>query len=135
MNTLTQALEAMKVVCGIYRMTNTQTGKFYIGSSVDIRGRWYKHLSHLRRGIHANAHLQAAFTQSGEDAFLFQLVEACEPGALLALEQYHIDCAWQREAETLSWLHPHPSGSSPVGAQIGGQQQSAGMAQGGSASA
>lgn len=91
MNTLTKALEAMKGVCGIYRMTNTQTGKFYIGSSVDIRNRWYKHLSHLRRGIHANAHLQAAFTQSGEDAFLFELVEACEPGALLALEQYHID--------------------------------------------
>ena len=91
MNTLTKALEAVNGVCGIYRMTNTKTGKFYIGSSVDIRKRWYKHLSHLRRGIHANAHLQAAFTQSGEDAFLFQLVEACEPGALLALEQQHID--------------------------------------------
>ena len=36
MNTLTKALEAMKGVCGIYRMTNTQTGKFYIGISVEV---------------------------------------------------------------------------------------------------
>lgn len=45
-------------ICGVYKITNKETGKFYIGSSVDIRQRWYAHKSKLRRGVHSNQHLQ-----------------------------------------------------------------------------
>ena len=30
-------------VSGIYKITNTITGEFYIGSSKNIRQRWYTH--------------------------------------------------------------------------------------------
>jgi group I intron endonuclease len=52
---------------GIYRIVNKVNGKFYIGSSVDITKRWYSHLSHLQRNIHANTHLQHAFNKYGRN--------------------------------------------------------------------
>lgn len=78
-------------VCGIYRIRNTINGKFYVGSSVNVEGRIFKHLSFLRRGIHPNAHLQAAFTLYGESAFAYELIEECGKDQLLACEQSHID--------------------------------------------
>lgn len=83
-------LQHMKV-SGVYKITNTANGKFYVGSSVNVRNRLHKHLSQLRRGIHANGHLQGAFTRDGEQALEFQLLEACAPDALLTMEQRHLD--------------------------------------------
>lgn len=78
-------------LCGIYEILNAANGKFYVGSSVNVEGRIFKHLSALRRGVHKNAHLQAAFTKYGEDAFEYLLIEVCEPPELLAREQHNID--------------------------------------------
>lgn len=76
---------------GIYKILNTLTGKFYIGSSISVRNRFYKHLSQLRLGRHRNAHLQAAFDRDGEAAFQFAVLELCERDQLLAREQHHLD--------------------------------------------
>lgn len=62
-------------VMGIYVITNTVTGKAYIGSSVCIRKRWWWHRSQLRRGAHHSAHLQAAWLKYGEAAFSFAIIE------------------------------------------------------------
>lgn len=78
-------------VPGIYKIINTENGKFYIGSSVNVEFRILKHLSHLRRNVHRNAHLQAAFNRYGEDAFDFQLMEICQREQLLEREQHYID--------------------------------------------
>lgn len=78
-------------VCGIYKIRNTQNGNFYIGSSVNVEGRIFKHLSFLRRGIHPNAHLQAAFALYGEDLFAYELLACCDRGSLLDEEQRYID--------------------------------------------
>lgn len=85
------AILNIECVPGVYRIQNTENGKFYIGSSVNIRWRAHKHLSHLRRGIHANAHLQAAFNKYGEQAFSVELVEVCDKADLLNFEQRHLD--------------------------------------------
>lgn len=49
-----------KGMSGIYKITNTKTGKIYIGSAVDLRRRLYAHLKSLRRNSHDNTYLQNA---------------------------------------------------------------------------
>lgn len=78
-------------VCGIYRIRNIINGGIYIGSTVNVAARIRKHLSFLRRGLHPNAHLQAAFTLYGEDAFVADVVETCDRGQLLVREQFYLD--------------------------------------------
>jgi group I intron endonuclease len=77
-------------VAGVYTITH-DSGKVYVGSSVDIRRRWQHHRRHLRRGSHSNSHLQAAWTKHGEDSFTFAVVEIAERGALIAREQAWLD--------------------------------------------
>lgn len=78
-------------VCGIYKIRNTANGNVYVGSSVNVESRIFKHLSFLRRGDHPNGHLQAAFALYGEAAFEYELIEACNRDQLLTREQHHID--------------------------------------------
>jgi group I intron endonuclease len=61
---------------GIYKIINVVTNSFYIGSSVNLQKRKSRHFSTLRRGVHANRHLQAAWNKHGEAAFVFAIVEA-----------------------------------------------------------
>lgn len=60
---------------GIYVIIHRDTAKAYVGSSMNIRTRWYWHRSQLRRGIHCNRMLQRAWAKYGEDAFAHEVVE------------------------------------------------------------
>lgn len=77
--------------CGIYQITNTVNGKFYIGSTNSLVNRKRSHLYCLRHGVHGNSHLQNAFNKYGEQAFLFELIEYCQENELLMVEQKLID--------------------------------------------
>lgn len=59
----------------IYKIINVINNKFYVGSAVDYEKRKTRHLWRLRRGDHANKHLQAAWLKYGEKAFVFAVVE------------------------------------------------------------
>ena len=61
--------------CGIYGFRNMVNGKWSIGQSGDIKRRKAVHFSCLRRGIHYNQHLQAAFKKYGEANFEFRIIE------------------------------------------------------------
>ncbi len=37
---------------GIYQIRNSQNGKLYIGSAVNVRNRWVEHRKLLRKGAH-----------------------------------------------------------------------------------
>src|SRR5262249_41507164 len=77
---------------GVYTIVNAVTGDAYIGSSVDIPTRMSRHRALLATGRHYNSRLQAAWNAFGEDAFLFDVLEAVEEHALLVLvEQRYID--------------------------------------------
>lgn len=78
-------------ICGVYKITNTVNGKFYVGSSKDIKGRWYQHKKKLREGIHGNLHLQNAWNLYGEDSFKFEIVEECDSAMQFEREQYYLD--------------------------------------------
>lgn len=79
-----------KHITGIYAITAAD-GRCYVGSSVNIRGRWAMHRWDLRRGRHANRKLQDAWTALGEDAFTFDEIERVERDRLLEREQHWMD--------------------------------------------
>lgn len=71
----------------IYKIINVVNNKFYVGSAVNFEKRKARHLWRLRRGDHANKHLQAAWGKYGEQAFVFAVVqEVPDSEDLLAAE-------------------------------------------------
>lgn len=77
---------------GIYRITCTPTGRFYVGSAICICDRWDNHRSELRRGIHHNRILQRAWVKYGETAFVFEVLEfVLIPEMLIVREQHYLD--------------------------------------------
>tara|TARA_R110000822_G_scaffold29595_1_gene86853 strand:- start:42 stop:776 length:735 start_codon:yes stop_codon:yes gene_type:complete len=60
---------------GIYKIFNIKNNKFYIGSAVDFTKRKRMHVWKLRKGTHANKHLQSAWNKYGEESFIFVLVQ------------------------------------------------------------
>ena len=76
--------------CGIYKITNTVTNKVYVGSSVDVQNREYKHFWMLERGSHDNSHLQKSFNKHGREQFLFEIIEYCDAANLVEKENCYI---------------------------------------------
>ncbi len=58
----------------IYTITNTISGKIYVGQARNVRKRWHSHQWHLKKGKHRNNHLQRSWDKHGETAFIFQVV-------------------------------------------------------------
>lgn len=58
---------------GIYKITNTRTGKAYIGQSVNMGNRWNQHQNELNRGTHHNEGLQRDWNRG--DKFNFRVLE------------------------------------------------------------
>lgn len=80
---------------GIYRISNTISGRFYIGSAKTFRERWANHKCSLAKGHHENTHLQRAWSKYGPDAFKFYILELVDdPLHLIEAEQRHIDAHW-----------------------------------------
>ena len=76
---------------GVYRITNLQNSKVYVGSTSLLKRRKADHWQLLRRGAHFNMHLQAAWNKYGEDSFVFSVLVTCGEADLLRLEQQFID--------------------------------------------
>lgn len=77
---------------GIYIIKNIINGKFYIGSSNNIKLRWNNHLSSLKRGEHHTIMLQRAWDKYGESAFQFEIAEeVTDESKLLTIEQNYLD--------------------------------------------
>lgn len=60
---------------GIYQILNKNNGKRYIGSSNNIKLRFYHHKNLLRKNAHHSKHLQASWDKNGEFVFDFNIVE------------------------------------------------------------
>jgi group I intron endonuclease len=59
----------------IYRITNMATGSYYIGSAESFARREWQHRYDLKRGVHKNPRLQAAWNKCGGDMFVFEVIE------------------------------------------------------------
>lgn len=81
---------------GIYKIRNKVNGKYYVGSSNNIKRRvLYEHFGMLRDGDHFNKHLQNAWNKYGEDSFEVLVVnpvgEKVTDEFLLEIEQVYLD--------------------------------------------
>ena len=76
---------------GIYKITNTNTNKVYIGSAVNIELRWKEHLNDLKKGLHHSIKLQRSFNKHGVNSFKFEIIEQCDRKDLIKHEQAYID--------------------------------------------
>jgi group I intron endonuclease len=77
--------------CGIYKILNKQNNKVYVGSSIDLPSREYKHFWMLKKGIHDNVYLQKSFNKHGIENFVFEILELCEEKDLILKENYYIN--------------------------------------------
>ena len=77
---------------GIYLIVNRLSGTTYVGSAArSLVYRWNRHRDELMRGVHPNAHLQAAWNKYGEAAFEFVVAERCPPKRCIRKEQEWMD--------------------------------------------
>ena len=65
----------------IYQITNMVNGKYYIGSAESFERRSWQHKSDMKRGVHKNPRLQAAWNNYGPEAFVFEVMEQVPVGA------------------------------------------------------
>lgn len=79
-------------VCGIYKITNINNMKCYVGQSVDIANRFTQHCR-CGCGIKTpkDNKLYAAMLKNGLDQFTFEIVEICPQEELNEKEKYYID--------------------------------------------
>ena len=77
--------------CGVYRINNMVNGKVYIGSSKNIKERWWNHRHDLELNQHTNQHLQRSYNKYGKDNFLFEILELCPEDERHDIEREYID--------------------------------------------
>ena len=81
----------MSKISGIYKITNTITGDFYIGSSKNVKRRWESHKWPSTWKKHSNSQLYLDMRKYGIENFVFEVIEEVEPGSLKETEQYFIE--------------------------------------------
>ena len=81
-----------KVITGIYKITNLNDNKCYIGQAVDVRSRW---LEHCKYGLGIDTpqgnKLYQAMLKDGLENFTFELLEECPPELLNQKERFYIE--------------------------------------------
>ena len=80
----------MKII-GIYKITNTITGDFYIGSSKDVKKRWTSHKSPSRWKQYKNNPMYLDMRKYGIENFVFEILAEVEPEKLKDAEQQFIE--------------------------------------------
>ena len=80
----------MKII-GVYKITNTITGDFYIGSSNDVKQRWRAHKKPSVWKRFPNNQMYLDMQKYGVDKFVFEVIEEVEESFLKEKEQYFIE--------------------------------------------
>jgi len=96
-NTKDIIIKAYSGVSGIYMFQCNETGGIYIGSSIDLYDRFYKHIN----DISSNLHLQSSANKYGWDSFIFRVIETCLPTELMTREQFYLDILFKNFSKEL----------------------------------
>ena len=78
-------------ICGVYKITNTITGEFYIGSSKDVKRRWTEHKRPSYWKRYPNNPLYQDMQKYGVDKFVFEIITEIEEDSLKETEQLFIE--------------------------------------------
>ena len=81
----------MQKICGIYKITNTVTGDFYIGSSKNVKRRWAAHKWSSTWNKCPNNPLYKDMQKYGLENFVFEIFAVVEPEELKETEQKFIE--------------------------------------------
>lgn len=80
------------IIGAVYKIINTITNQFYIGSSKNFRFRKSEHLYKLRHNKHKNSYLQNSWNKYKEENFIFIIVEEIEDiSRLIEREQFYLN--------------------------------------------
>lgn len=80
-------------IAAIYTITCIETGKVYVGQTINVRKRWESHRHYLARGTHRNQHLQRAWAKYGAEAFVFEVCALPLPGLPLEVALNDLEIA------------------------------------------
>ena len=79
---------------GIYKIIHTPSGRYYVGSAINIINRFARHKTDLNNNKHHCIYLQRLWNKHGKNKFIFGFVEeVADKILLIQREQYHIDYA------------------------------------------
>ena len=78
-------------ISGIYKITNTATGDFYIGSSKDVKRRWIEHKCQSRWKNYPNNQMYMDMQKFGVNNFVFEVLAEVEESFLKEKEQEFIE--------------------------------------------
>ena len=78
-------------ISGVYKITNTVTGDFYIGSSNDVKRRYAEHKKPSSLKKQPNNQLYQDMQKYGLDKFDFQVIAEVEVDSLKEMEQQFIE--------------------------------------------
>ena len=78
-------------ISAVYKITNTVTGDFYIGSSNDVKRRCAEHKRQSTWKRLSNNQLYQDMQKYGIENFVFEVLEVVEPEKLKEKEQYFIE--------------------------------------------
>ena len=81
----------MKKISGVYKITNTATGDFYIGSSKDVKLRWKNHKCQSVWNQCPNNPMYLDMQKYGVEKFVFEILAEVEPDSLKEKEQQFIE--------------------------------------------
>lgn len=81
----------MKKISAVYKIVNTVTGDFYIGSSVNVKKRWRSHKWSSTWEDYPNSSLYQDMEKYGVDKFRFQILAPVMPKYLKQVEQEFIE--------------------------------------------
>lgn len=81
----------MNKIIGVYKITNTITGDFYIGSSKDVKQRWASHKCQSRLKRYSNNPMYLDFQKYGIDKFELEILAEVEVEQLKEAEQQFIE--------------------------------------------
>ena len=80
-----------EIISGIYKITNTVTKDFYIGSSKNLKQRWTGHKKPSIWKRCSNNPMYLDMQKYGVDKFVFEILEVVEPDKLKETEQQFIE--------------------------------------------
>ena len=81
----------MEKISGVYKITNTITGDFYIGSSKDVKKRWREHKCKSTWNKHPNNPMYLDMQKYGIENFEFEILAEVEIASLKETEQQFIE--------------------------------------------
>ena len=78
-------------ISGVYKITNTITGDFYVGSSNDVKKRWRSHKWPSRWKRYPSNPMYQDMQKYGLENFIFEVLEVVEEDYLKKVEQEFIE--------------------------------------------